>query len=108
MVPFINRITLLGQVRGQPTTRPSGTKPVCNFELTTRESWMGRNGEERREAVHVCVAFGQVAANLASAREGDYVYVEGAMRAERDGADEYAYEVVCFVAVPVAAAEVPA
>jgi single-strand DNA-binding protein len=101
-VRSVNRVTLLGRLTGDPESRTSGAKPVCNFTIETSEVWMDRNGEQRREVLHDCVAFGPVAASVSSLVAGAHVYVEGALRTERDGGDGYAHEVVCFVAIPVA------
>lgn len=98
----VNRITLLGRLRSDPSAGRAGTTPVCNFELATSESFMSRGGEQTRTTLHTCVAFGPAATAVAALRAGDYLYVDGSMRAPRDGTDEYAYEVVCFAVVPVA------
>lgn len=84
---MLNDVKLVGFVR-----RNSGLKktdihedPVCNLVLSTKRSWVTRNGDKRDEEIFVDVtAFDDLAEICArEATEGSTLFVEGYIRTTR-------------------------
>jgi single-strand DNA-binding protein len=102
----LNRVTLFGNLGGEPELRTTGTgQPVMSFSLATNEVWIDKdqNKQERTEW-HRIVMFGSRATPLSRMlSKGERVLVEGRLKTssyEKDGVKRYKTEVVasdvCF------------
>jgi single-strand DNA-binding protein len=102
----LNRVTLFGNLGGEPELRTTGTGlPVMSFSLATNEVWLDKdqNKQERTEW-HRIVMFGSRATPLSRMlSKGERVLVEGRLKTssyEKDGVKRYKTEVVasdvCF------------
>jgi single-strand DNA-binding protein len=102
----LNRVTLFGNLGGEPELRTTGTgQPVMSFSLATNEVWIDKdqNKQERTEW-HRIVMFGSRATPLSRMlSKGERVLVEGRLKTssyEKDGVKRFRTEVVasdvCF------------
>lgn len=101
MARGVNRVTLLGNVGGDPETRfmPNGNA-VTNITLATTDSWKDKQTgqlHERTEWSRI-VFFGKVAEIAGEyLRKGSQCYIEGRLQTrewEKDGVKRYTTEIV--------------
>lgn len=101
MARGVNRVTLLGNVGGDPETRvmPNGNA-VTNITLATTDSWKDKQTgqlQERTEWSRI-VFFGKVAEIAGEyLRKGSQCYIEGRLQTrewEKDGVKRYTTEIV--------------
>lgn len=96
----LNRVTLIGNLGGDPEHRQANGGGVLAISLACTESWLDQQSgqrKERTEWVNV-VVFGKRADGLAKCLgKGDKIAVEGSLRTEnwtdRDGNKRYATKV---------------
>jgi len=103
MAGSVNRVTLLGNLGGDPVVRTmqSGAK-VVTFSLATSEQWKDKMTGERREQTewHRVVIFQPNLVEVAERmlQKGTKLYVEGTLRTRKyqnqQGVDVFATEVV--------------
>src|SRR5262249_50110961 len=87
---YLNRITLIGFLGGDAERKVSNATNIAVFSLATKTSWKNDGGTwESRTEWHRCVAFGRLAAFVATLSKGAHVAVEGELRSH-----EYQREVV--------------
>jgi single-strand DNA-binding protein len=97
----VNRVTLLGNVGGDPETRymPNGNA-VTNITLATSDSWKDKQTGQLQERTewHRVVFFGKVAEIAGEyLRKGSQCYLEGRLQTrewEKDGVKRYTTEIV--------------
>ena len=96
----INKVTLIGNVGGDPELRalPSGGA-VTNLSVATTESWKDKSGEQvQKTEWHRLVFFNRLAEIAAEyLRKGSKVYIEGSLRTrewEKDGVKRYTTEII--------------
>ena len=103
MVGSINKVTLLGNLGGDPIVNntPSGAK-IVNLRVATSDSWKDKATGERKERTewHRVVIFNPQLAETAEKylRKGSKVYLEGQLQTrqwkDNSGADRYTTEIV--------------
>jgi single-strand DNA-binding protein len=77
----LNRVTLIGNLGGEPELRATNEGAVCTFSLATNESY--GTSEERRQHTewHNIVTFGKLAQNCSRyLKKGSRVFIEGRFR----------------------------
>lgn len=101
MARGVNKVTLLGNVGGDPETRymPNGNA-VTNITLATSDSWKDKQTGQQQERTewHRVVFFGKVAEIAGEyLRKGSQCYLEGRLQTrewEKDGVKRYTTEIV--------------
>lgn len=100
MARGINKVTLIGNVGGDPETRylPNGNA-VTNITLATSDTWKDKDGQpQERTEWHRVVFFGKLAEIAGEyLRKGSQCYVEGRLQTrewEKDGVKRYTTEIV--------------
>lgn len=101
MARGINRVTLVGNVGGDPEVRYTADgKAVANITLATTETWKDKQSGQQKERTewHRVVFFGRLAEIVGEyVGKGTLLYVEGSLRArkwkDKDGNDQYTTEV---------------
>jgi len=90
----LNRVTIIGNLGGDPESRDTANSTVCNFTVATSEKV---NGEDQTEW-HRVVAWGKIAeACQKYLSKGASVYVDGKIQTrkwEKDGVTRYSTEIV--------------
>jgi single-strand DNA-binding protein len=90
----LNRVTIIGNLGGDPESRDTANSTVCNFTVATSEKV---NGEDQTEW-HRVVAWGKTAeACQKYLSKGASVYVDGKIQTrkwEKDGVTRYSTEIV--------------
>lgn len=97
----VNRVTLLGNVGGDPETRhmPNGNA-VTNITVATSDAWKDKQTGQLQERTewHRVVFFGKVAEIAGEyLRKGSQCYLEGRLQTrewEKDGVKRYTTEIV--------------
>ena len=97
----VNKVTLIGNVGGDPETRymPNGNA-VTNITLATTDSWKDKQTGQLQERTewHRVVLFGKVAEIAGEyLRKGSQCYIEGRLQTrewEKDGVKRYTTEIV--------------
>lgn len=103
MAGSINKVTLLGNLGGDPTVSvlPSGSK-IVNLRIATSDVWKDKATGERKERTewHRVVIFNPQLADTAERylRKGSKVYLEGSLQTrqwkDNNGNDRYTTEIV--------------
>jgi len=101
MARGINKVTLIGNVGGDPETRylPNGNA-VTNITMATSDSWKDKQTGQLQERTewHRVVLFGKVAEIAGEyLRKGSQCYIEGRLQTrewEKDGVKRYTTEIV--------------
>ncbi|HCD6619689.1 TPA: single-stranded DNA-binding protein [Pseudomonas aeruginosa] len=101
MARGINRVTLVGNVGGDPEVRYTADgKAVANITLATTETWKDKQSGQQKERTewHRVVFFGRLAEIVGEyVGKGTLLYVEGSLRTrkwkDKDGNDQYTTEV---------------
>ncbi|HBO7091308.1 TPA: single-stranded DNA-binding protein [Pseudomonas aeruginosa] len=101
MARGINRVTLVGNVGGDPEVRYTADgKAVANITLATSETWKDKQSGQQKERTewHRVVFFGRLAEIVGEyVGKGTLLYVEGSLRTrkwkDKDGNDQYTTEV---------------
>lgn len=101
MARGVNRVTLLGNVGGDPETRymPNGNA-VTNITVATSDAWKDKQTGQLQERTewHRVVFFGKVAEIAGEyLRKGSQCYLEGRLQTrewEKDGVKRYTTEIV--------------
>jgi single-strand DNA-binding protein len=101
MARGINKVTLIGNIGGDPETRylPSGGA-VTNITVATSETWKDKATGQPQERTewHRIVFFNRLAEIAGEyLRKGSKVYIEGSLRTrewEKDGVKRYTTEIV--------------
>ncbi|KJJ61519.1 single-stranded DNA-binding protein [Pseudomonas sp. 10B238] len=101
MARGINKVTLIGNVGGDPETRymPNGNA-VTNITLATTDAWKDKQTGQLQERTewHRVVFFGKVAEIAGEyLRKGSQCYLEGRLQTrerEKDGVKRYTTEIV--------------
>ncbi|HCF3424757.1 TPA: single-stranded DNA-binding protein [Pseudomonas aeruginosa] len=101
MARGINRVTLVGNVGGDPEVRYTADgKAVANITLATSETWKDKQTGQQKERTewHRVVFFGRLAEIVGEyVGKGTLLYVEGSLRTrkwkDKDGNDQYTTEV---------------
>lgn len=101
MARGINKVTLIGNVGGDPETRylPNGNA-VTNITMATSDSWKDKQTGQLQERTewHRVVFFGKVAEVAGEyLRKGSQCYIEGRLQTrewEKDGIKRYTTEIV--------------
>jgi single-strand DNA-binding protein len=96
----VNKVTLIGNLGQDPTTRyTQGGKAVTELSVATSESWKDKNGEVQERTEWHRVVFFERLAEVAGEylRKGSKVYVEGQLRTEKytdkDSVERYSTKV---------------
>lgn len=101
MARGINRVTLVGNVGGDPEVRYTADgKAVANITLATSETWKDKQTGQQKERTewHRVVFFGRLAEIVGEyVGKGTLLFVEGSLRTrkwkDKDGNDQYTTEV---------------
>ncbi|MBB76591.1 MAG: single-stranded DNA-binding protein [Planctomycetaceae bacterium] len=101
MARGVNRVTLLGNVGGDPEIRylPNGNA-VANVTLATSDTWKDKQTGQPQERTewHRVVFFGRIAEVIGEyVRKGSKLYIEGRLQTrewEKDGIKRYTTEIV--------------
>lgn len=101
MARGINRVTLVGNVGGDPEVRYTADgKAVANITLATSETWKDKQTGQQKERTewHRVVFFGRLAEIVGEyVGKGTLLFVEGSLRTrkwkDKDGNDQYRTEV---------------
>ncbi|HCE5755256.1 TPA: single-stranded DNA-binding protein [Pseudomonas aeruginosa] len=101
MARGINRVTLVGNVGGDPEVRYTADgKAVANITLATTETWKDKQSGQQKERTewHRVVFFGRLAEIVGEyVGKGTLLYVEGSLRTrkwkDKEGNDQYTTEV---------------
>lgn len=101
MARGVNRVTILGNVGGDPETRymPNGNA-VTNITVATSDSWKDKQTGQLQERTewHRVAFFGKVAEIAGEyLRKGSQCYIEGRLQTrewEKDGVKRYTTEIV--------------
>lgn len=101
MARGINRVTLVGNVGGDPEVRYTADgKAVANITLATTETWKDKQSGQQKERTewHRVVFFSRLAEIVGEyVGKGTLLYVEGSLRTrkwkDKDGNDQYTTEV---------------
>lgn len=102
MAGSVNRVTLLGNVCGDPEARSlQNGGDVVNFTVATNETWKNAQGEKQERAeFHRVVIFNEGLGKVAKQylRKGSKVYLDGQLQTrkwtDQSGADRYSTEIV--------------
>src|SRR5262249_7439131 len=103
MAGSVNKIILVGNLRGDPEGRPNQDgRPIVNLRVATSENWRDKATGERRERTewHRVVIFNENLAKIAEQylKKGSKVYLEGQLQTrkwqDQSGQDRYSTEVV--------------
>lgn len=102
----VNRITLVGNVGGDPEIRHThGGRKLCQFQVVTSRRWTKADGtNEEKTEWHRCVAFntdrGRQMADVVEkfAKRGIRVYIEGRVEyrtyEDREGLERWVTEII--------------
>lgn len=101
MARGINRVTLVGNVGGDPEVRYTADgKAVANITLATSETWKDKQTGQQKERTewHRVVFFGRLAEIVGEyVGKGTLLFVEGSLRTrkwkDKEGNDQYTTEV---------------
>ncbi|HBO1502179.1 TPA: single-stranded DNA-binding protein [Pseudomonas aeruginosa] len=101
MARGINRVTLVGNVGGDPEVRYTADgKAVANITLATGETWKDKQTGQQKERTewHRVVFFGRLAEIVGEyVGKGTLLFVEGSLRTrkwkDKEGNDQYTTEV---------------
>nr|VVH85306.1 Single-stranded DNA-binding protein [Pseudomonas aeruginosa] len=101
MARGINRVTLVGNVGGDPEVRYTADgKAVANITLATSETWKDKQTGQQKERTewHRVVFFGRLAEIVGEyVGKGTQLFVEGRLRTrkwkDKEGNDQYTTEV---------------
>ena len=101
MAGGINRVTLVGNVGGDPEVRYTADgKAVANITLATSETWKDKQTGQQKERTewHRVVFFGRLAEIVGEyVGKGTLLFVEGSLRTrkwkDKEGNDQYTTEV---------------
>ena len=101
MARGINRVTLMGNVGGDPEVRYTADgKAVANITLATSETWKDKQTGQQKERTewHRVVFFGRLAEIVGEyVGKGTLLFVEGSLRTrkwkDKEGNDQYTTEV---------------
>lgn len=92
MAYSLNKVTLIGQLGQDPTTRQSNAgHPITSFSIATNRRWRDQQTQENREETewHNIICFGRLAEIAAQyLQKGSQCFIEGELRTnswERDG-----------------------
>ncbi|HCT8044157.1 TPA: single-stranded DNA-binding protein [Pseudomonas aeruginosa] len=101
MARGINRVTLVGNVGGDPEVRYTADgRAVANITLATSETWKDKQTGQQKERTewHRVVFFGRLAEIVGEyVGKGTLLFVEGSLRTrkwkDKEGNDQYTTEV---------------
>lgn len=103
MTAFVNKVTLLGNLGGDPEIKTLGDgSKVANLRVATSETWRDRSSGERKEVTewHRVVIFNEHLVKVAEnyLKKGTTVYLEGQIKTRKwtsnEGQEKYATEIV--------------
>lgn len=100
----LNKVTLIGNVGGDPEVRSTtGGNRVATFSLATSRAWNDASGgKQEKTEWHRCVVWNSKASTLADiveryVKKGDKLYVEGRIEyrqwQDKDGQTKYSTEI---------------
>ena len=102
MAKGINRVTLIGNLGGDPELRSTGAGvSICTFTLATSEAWNDKQSGEKQERTewHRVKIFGRLG-EIANEylKKGRQVYIEGSIRYDKytgkDGVEKYFTDII--------------
>lgn len=97
----VNRVTLIGNLGGDPSTKyTQGGMAVTRISLATSSEWKDKNGEKKERVDWHRVVFWGKLAEIAGEylRKGSQVYVEGSIKYDKytgqDGVEKYTTDII--------------
>lgn len=98
---MLNKVILIGRLGRDPETRymPNG-EAVCNFSVTTSESWKDSNGQKQERSEWHNVTMYRKLAEIAGKylTKGSQVYLEGKIQSrkytDKNGVERTAYDII--------------
>ena len=97
----LNKVILIGRLGRDPETRymPNGDA-VCNFSVSTSESWKDQSGQKKERTEWHNITMYRKLAEIAAQylKKGSQVYIEGRIQSRKytgkDGIERTAFEII--------------
>jgi len=106
VIPYVNRVTILGDVDNEPEMKAFDRSTMLRFKVKTMEVWEANGEQKSRCEWHSVVLWGKSADLARDVRKGDRVYVEGRIQTrsyEADGGKKYVTEINATMAALIGA-----